>query len=702
MTYVLIASAALGGILLFLLAVASANTTLFAQHYPLLLALNGLIAFALVGLVVYQLITLRRALKARVFGARLNLRMITFLVVMAVVPGALVYTVSVQFLTKSIESWFDVRVDSALESGLALGRTSLDSLLNDLRAKARAMALELSDVPLAQQSLALNRLREQAGVDEVVLLSSSGQAIGSASRELGRLIPEPPPQNALRQARTSRDFAATEPLGDRGLRMRVIVPLGGQGLSEESRFLQLVQPVPPILAESAETVQAVYRDYRELSLLRVGLKRIYLVTLTLTLLLALFSAIALAFILSRRLSEPLAQLAEATAAVARGDFTARARVTSRDELGVLTRSFNSMTSQLDEARAAAEASRMQVESAKAYLENILSNLSAGVLTFDAEFRLNVANAGASAILMQDLSERVGATLGGAPELDQLAAAIRAGFAEKPGDWQREIELEHRDQILLLRGTRLAETAGGGYVVVFDDVTQLVAAQRATAWGEVARRLAHEIKNPLTPIQLSAERLKAKLEPKLDAADAQTLDRATQTIVNQVAAMKSMVDDFSAYARMPSPQLQALDLNELVREVLALYEHSRAVVVARLDASIPPVKGDVTQLRQVIHNLLQNAEDALAGRTDPRIEVRTQRVDDEVRLCVLDNGGGFSESIMKRVFEPYVTTKPKGTGLGLAIVKKIIDEHHGSVSIENRARGDEHAGAAVTIALPLAA
>jgi nitrogen fixation/metabolism regulation signal transduction histidine kinase len=701
MTYALIIGAALGGILLFLLAVASANTTLFAQHYPLLLALNVVSAIALVALVVYQLVTLRRQLKARVFGARLSLRMLTFLAVMAIVPGALVYTVSVQFLTKSIESWFDVRVEAALESGLGLGRSALDSLVNDLRAKGRAMALELSDIPAGQQIQALNRLREQGGVDEVVLLSPTGQALGVASRNLGAFVPAPPPAAALRQARASRDFAATEPAGERGLRIRVIVPLQGQGLAEDSRFLQLVQPVPESLSDSAETVQAVYRDYRELSLLRTGLKRIYLVTLTLTLLLALFSAVALAFVLSRRLAEPLAQLAEATAAVARGDFTARARVTSRDELGVLTRSFNSMTSQLDEARAAAEASRIETESAKAYLENILANLSAGVLTFDAAFRLNIANAGAAAILRHDVA--AGEPLGGTPELELLAEAIRQGFAEQPGDWQREIELPTRDQVLLLRGTPLLEAAGGGYVVVFDDITQLVAAQRATAWGEVARRLAHEIKNPLTPIQLSAERLQAKLAPRLGPEEAQTLDRATQTIVNQVAAMKRMVDDFSDYARLPLPTLTELDLNHLVTEVLTLYEESRAVIVARLGEDLPPVLGDATQLRQVIHNLLQNAEDALAGHADPRIEVRTERAGGRVRLSVLDNGGGFPEGVMKRVFEPYVTTKPKGTGLGLAIVKKIIDEHHGSVNVENRVRStEEGGGAAVTIALPLAA
>ncbi len=701
MTYLLVASTALGAILLFLLAAASANTSIFATHYPLLLILNAVIAAALLGLVGYQVVTLRRALKGRVFGARLTFRLVVLFAVLAVVPGVLVYTVSVQFLTKSIESWFDVRVDTALESGLSLGRSALDNMLGDLRGKARVMALELSDLPPAAQPKALDRLREQTGADEATIVTPNGAILASASRESTRLVPDAPPPGALRQARTARDYSAIETVGERGLRLRVIVPIAGTTIAEETRLLQLVHAVPPAVAETAETVQSVYRDYRELSLLRTGLKRIYLLTLTLTLLLALFSAIALGFILSRRMSEPLAELAESTLAVARGDFSRRPRVTSRDEIGVLTRSFNSMIGQLDDARAAAEANRAQLENANAYLQSILANLSAGVLTFDEGFRLQVANAGAAAILGEDPGRCAGGPLAGSAVLDTLAGVIREGFAESVADaaWQRQLDLAPRDQTLLVRGSRLP--GGVGYVVVFDDVSQLIAAQRATAWGEVARRLAHEIKNPLTPIQLSAERVQAKLAERLAPADRETLARATETIVNQVAAMKAMVDDFREYARMPAPTLGTLDLNALVGEVLALYGHGHANIALRLDAALPPVRGDPTQLRQVIHNLLQNAEDALAGKPAPRIEVRTERAGERVRLAVSDNGGGFAESIMKRVFEPYVTTKPRGTGLGLAIVKKIIDEHHGTVSIENRA-GTGGGGAAVTIALPLAA
>ena len=697
MKTVLILGIALAGVLLFLLATASANTSLFAAHYSLLLGLNAVLAVALLALVGCQLASLRRRLKGRVFGSRLTLRFLVLFATMAVVPGVLVYTVSVQFLSKSIESWFDVSVDSALEGGIKLGQAAVDQMLAELNVKARAMASELADRSDSQQVVALNRLRQQAGVEDAVVVAANGRLVASASDSLTQLVPELPSSLQLRQARSNRGVTAIDALPGKPLGLRAIVPISASTISDGTRYLQLRQPVPESLARSAESVEAVYSDYRKLSLSRQGLKRSYIVTLTLALLMALFSAVALAFIISDRLSAPLSDLAQATQAVARGDFSKRMPVTSRDELGVLLESFNSMTRQLDEARQVVESNRLQLETAKARLENILANLSAGVLVFDPELRLSIFNHGAAAILGGELGALTGKALDAWEGFEAFAMPVREAFAAPGGrSWQLELVLPGSGKTLLARGTPLPS----GYVLVFDDVTQLIQAQRATAWAEVARRLAHEIKNPLTPIQLSAERLEMKLAPKLGPEDSETLKRGAQTIVNQVAALKAMVDDFRDYARLPAPVLAGLDLNALVAEVLTMYETASVSIRRKLTPGLPQVLADSSQIRQVLHNLVQNAQDALGAARTPAsaIEVRTEAVgSNRVRLVVSDNGSGFPEELMARIFEPYVTTKSRGTGLGLAIVKKIVDEHHGEIAIDNRPRQ----GATVSIVLPVA-
>ena len=699
MRVLLIVGSSLAGVLLFLLATASANTTLFAQHYPLLVVLNAVLATLLAALVIWQLFGVWRRYQTRAFGSRLTLRLLVLLGAMAVAPGLLVYTVSVQFLAKSVESWFDVKVDAALEGGISLGQTAIDQMLLELNAKARTIADELSDRSAAQQMVQLNRLRERADAQDAVVVTASGKVLASASADLAQLVPELPSAPVLRQARSGRGYAAIDAPAGRAMALRVVLPIPGGAIGEEPRYLQLRKPVPEALARNAEIVEATYRDYRELALSRQGLKRIYIVTLTLALAMALFVAIALSVILSARLSDPLAKLAEATQAVARGDFSRQTAVTSRDELGVLTESFNSMTRQLDEARGALEANRAEIEAARAHLENILANLSAGALVFDNAFRLQLANHSAEAILGSEVRATAGAPLESwRGTLEPFAQAVRAEFvASGEQTWQLEHELANTGKTLLARGSGLPAGSGGGFVLVFDDITQLIHAQRATAWAEVARRLAHEIKNPLTPIQLSAERLEMKLADRLPKDDAEILRRSTRTIVNQVQALKSMVDDFRDYAKLPAPVLGSLDLNALLVEVLSLYENPVLDLVRRLEPGLPAVRADSSQIRQVIHNLVQNAQDALAASPRPRIEVRTQAVGGEVRLTVTDNGSGFPPELMARIFEPYVTTKPRGTGLGLAIVRKIVDEHHGAVAVENAASG----GASVTVRLPAA-
>ncbi|HEY7237918.1 MAG TPA: ATP-binding protein [Burkholderiales bacterium] len=687
MKWVLIVGGVVAALGLFLLATASGDTAVFERQYPLILGLNAALAALLAALVIYQLVAIARRYRARVFGTRLTLRLLTRFAALAVVPGLIVYAVSVQFLTRSIESWFDVKVDAALEGGINLAQQAIDQMMLELQGKARSMALELAERSEPQLPARLERLRSQAGVAEAVVVTASGRLIASASDDVTRLVPELPSRELLRQARANRGYTTIDSVAGRPLSLRVVLPLGARGLADEERYLQLRNTVPLQFGRNAEAVETAYRDYRELAISRDGLKRIYVVTLSFALLMALFVAVAVAATQSNLLAEPLANLAQATQAVARGDFSRQAPVTSRDELGVLTESFNSMTHQLEDARRGVESNRAALEAAKAHLENILANLSAGVLVYDHELGLTISNRGARAIA--------------GVELEAFAERMRERFAEHgTKDWQLDLAL--RDgKTVHARGARLPLATGGGYVVVFDDITQLIQAQRATAWAEVARRLAHEIKNPLTPIQLSAERLEVKLGERLAREDAETLRRATGTIVSQVAALKAMVDDFRDYARLPAPAPARLDLNRLVADVLALYENSPVQIVKRLAEALPPVWADGAQIRQVIHNLVQNAQDSLENTpvrgAEGSIEVRTELAGDKVQLAVSDNGGGFPEELMARIFEPYVTTKPRGTGLGLAIVKKIVDEHHGSVAIENRPTR----GASVSVLLPLA-
>lgn len=696
MKYVIVIGVGLGMVLLFLLATAGANTEFFERRYRLLIALNIVIVLFLMVVVGYLLWRLAGRLRARKFGSRLAFRLLLFFSLMAIIPGALVYTVSVQFLGKSIESWFDVKVDRALEGGLNLGHTMLDNLLAELRKKARSAALTLSE-PTISPVLALNKLLTQSEIQEATLFNQDGKVIAFANVDNTALFPDKPSTSVMRHIRAQKAYSAIESIAEKGLYLRVISPVNVLSLDEDIRVLQLLQPVPQQLAKDAETLQAGYRDYQELLLSRQGLTRLYSVTLTLVLLLSLLSALAAAFLLSERLSAPLSMLAEGTRAVAQGDFSRRHLVQSNDELGILTDSFNLMTQQLEEARAAAQHNQQRVESARAHLESILANLSSGVLVFDDNLCLNTANRSAEQILQIPLISLDGSTIDGCvekePQLRTLVTEIQEGFRlAKSGEWERQITRysEDKNQVLLLRGTRMPEISGGGGVVVFDDITSLLQVQRAVARGEVARRLAHEIKNPLTPIQLSAERMLHKFAGKLNEQDAKILQRSTETIVNQVEALKRMVNEFSEYARAPELEFRQLNFNQLVREVLALYESGSATsdgsmrpqIQLELATDLPAITGDSARLRQVLHNLLQNAQDALNDTPIPVITVRTELKHENLQFSVSDNGSGFSEQVKAQAFEPYVTTKSKGTGLGLSIVKKIVEEHGGTIQAEN--------------------
>lgn len=703
MKNLIIFSVLLATALLALLSRSSANADVFSANYYALLALTGVLALSLVGLLGYQLLRLRNKLRLKVFGARLTLRLVIFFSVIGVMPGLLIYAVSVQFLDKSIESWFDVRVEKALEGGLNLGRSGLENSLSELTKKAKFTALLLEEKPQHQIQKALDQLVDEKVARNVALLTAKGALVAYAS-EQDASIPDLPDAEMVRIARTRGEYGVIDTLPNRGLTLRSIVKVNATDTNNSQFLLQFTLPVPKQVEQDAETVQSVYRDYQELTFSRLSLKRLYAITLTLALLVVVLTSVSAAFFLSEHFGSSLEALADGTRAVAQGDFTGQYPIRSSDELGALTGLFNQMIRQLSDAKSASELQQRQVMRAKGYLESVLTHLSSGVIGLDENLRLRSINTSAEHILGAPLHEMQRQDLDQIAErytlLHSFCRAIIEAFTESPGEeWQKQIERVSRNgkQILLIRGTRLPPGSGAGYVVVFDDISHLLMAERQAAWGEVARRLAHEIKNPLTPIQLSAERLQHKLSDKLDEGGATLLKNATQTIVSQVAAMKNMVNDFANYARGPAVKLQRLDFHELIREVLGLYEGTTIPIVLELNAERHEINGDATRLRQILHNLLQNAEDALHGSSDPRITLRTESHDAEISLHVTDNGAGFSAGVLTSAFEPYMTTKKKGTGLGLAIVKKIVEEHGGHIAIENTLAG----GANVTVVLPLA-
>ena len=701
MLYLVAASLLLGSALIGLLAAAAGNTAFFADNLALLLGITAATAVGLAVLIAYQAILLVRRIRAGVFGAKLTARLFLIIGLMSLVPGLVVYGVSVQFLVRSIESWFDVRMESALEGGLALGQSALEHVQRETVKKAERLAQQLGDLPPILQTARLDDLREAAGVQELGLFDDNGNMLGFSSSDRSTLLPKPPERGALWQVRLQQVWSRLQATASGGITVRVVAPVNMASLSVRPRVVQVVQPIPQQLAQDAQQVEEARQGYQELLLSRLGLKRLYGISLTLALALALFSAFSLAFVLSERLAAPLRALARGTRAVARGDFTQVQTVSSRDELGMLTQSFNRMTRQLSEARATAEESRDKLLEANSYLEGVLSSVTTGVVTLEHDLAVRVANPAAAGILGVARSDLEGRSLldwgTENPVLADFSRDMALHFHDSPTrPWREQIELATATgkRILLARGTPLATGESPDYVLVLDDVTQLLQAQRDAAWGEVARRMAHEIKNPLTPIQLSAERLEAKLLDRLDGAARETLIRATATIVGQVAAMKGLVDAFAQYARLPSPRIERVDINALVTEVLHMYEGS-IPIESHLAEGLPPVAGDPALLGQVLVNLMKNAQEALEASAAPLISVTTAQHGSQVSLCVQDNGHGFPEELWDRLFEPYVTSKPKGTGLGLPVVKKIVEEHHGSIAVDNPETG----GARICVSLP---
>ena len=697
---------------LFALSLSAQNSEKFSRLQPWILLASAIGVVALSVMLARKVIQLVTAYRDNVAGSRLTARTVTVFGALVVLPLLTVYLFSLEFLNRGIDSWFRVEIKQGLNDAVVLSRSALDLRMREYSSRTEALAKRLSENPVSGVAFELERELRASGASEIVLYGAYSRIVAATSRSVTDALPNSPSEDLLRQVNNGRTYLSLDPVGESQYVIRTAAPLASRNLPD-ARFVLVIYDLPRQFAELTDAVQRSYSQYGDLAALREPLKYSFRLTLTLVLLVTLLAAMYGAIYSAEVLFKPVQDLMAGTRAVAKGDFATRVPLTSRDEMGFLVQSFNDMTKRLRRAREETERSRQAVERERERLAIIMARLSTGVITIDHELVLRLANASAGAILGVDLEREAGRSLdevaAGDARLRQFVDELRTRFGAGREEWREQIELggdagKGARRVLVCACVPLPEEgdARRSYVIVFDDVTNLLQAQRDAAWGEVARRLAHEIKNPLTPIQLSAERMRRKLLPGLNGADAEMVERSTHTIVQQVESMKQMVDDFGEYARAPSMHVAAFDLNQLASEVVDLYRaQSKMVTIdTSFDPGLADIEADRGRIRQVLNNLLTNAFEALEGVAAARITLQTASIEYDgvaaVAMTVSDNGPGFQRDLLARIFDPYVTSKPRGTGLGLAIVKKIVDDHGGHIEADNGPAG----GARIRVMLPL--
>jgi nitrogen fixation/metabolism regulation signal transduction histidine kinase len=687
----------------------------FSDLHPFIVGVNVAGLLVLLILIGGRLAQLMRDWRRRVVGSRLEARMVWMSATLAMVPLLLVFYFSVVFLNRGIDSWFHVEIRAGLEDALTLSRAALDMRMREYLERTQTIASELSRDE-ADPVRVLDELRQSKEALEVTLLGTNSRILAASSERVGEIVPTAASDELIMQVRQGRKYVTLDPLAGGGYLVRTAVQVPRVRPGEEVRMVIATYAIERRLGELADTVESAYQRYGEKARLREPLKDSFTLTLTLVLLLSLFAALYGAFWSARRLVQPIQDLVAGTRAVAKGDLDTRLPLTSHDEMGVLVHSFNDMTKRLARTREEAKRSQQAVEAERTNLAVILARLSTGVISVAPDRTIRTVNQAAAAILAVDAEGCVGKPLAdahtGSTLFQQFESACSAHLDDGQTEWREQFVLQGDStrRVLMCACTALSgeDVASAGFVIVFDDITALLQAQRDAAWGEVARRLAHEIKNPLTPIQLSAERIRRKLLGSMNEEQAQVLDRATHTIVQQVEAMKEMVNAFSEYARAPDMDLSRFDLNQLITEVAELYraQGTERRPLLNLDPALTQIEADRGRLRQILNNLLANAVEALEGMAGtavlPVVRIETRRIEKAgasvAQIVVEDNGPGFRPDVIGQVFDPYVTTKPKGTGLGLAIVKKIVEEHGGRIEADNARTG----GARIRIELPLAA
>lgn len=687
------------------------NSAQFDQLYSGLLIFNALGLLILVTLIAVNLHSLIRQTREKAAGARLTVRLVAMFVILAVTPVLILYYFSLDFLHRGIDSWFDLRVEQALDDSLNLSRLALDGRMKEILKQSEKIAEEIAMTDDALIPLEIDRFRARSGAGELTVMGKQGAILASSSADTENFVPDSPDETVLFQVRQGNSYIGLDTTENAGLSIRVVVNVPEPDLNAGGRIIHALYPVAQKVNELADSVQSAFVQYQELSYLREQIKLSFILILTMVLLFSIFSAVWAAFYSARKLAAPIRDLAEGTKSVAKGDYHTRLLVPGNDELGFLVASFNDMTRKLASARDAARQSQDEAEVQHKYLEAVLGRLSSGVLVLDSEKRLRTANISCGEILGVEINQLTGLSLSRIgqrhPRLEKLRRRFQAHLDAGDTDWGEQVALFGASgrQILMCRGTSivLAREEVSVHVIVFDDITALLQGQRDAAWSEMARRLAHEIKNPLTPIQLAAERLQHKYHRASPEDREEMLDRLTTTIVNQVETMKAMVNTFSEYARPPVMAPERVDLNLLIEEVAELYKSAdpAASITLDLKQDLPLITADPRKLRQVFNNLLNNALEAGRRAESMALSISTSRVSesamDYIETRIRDSGEGISEDIIATLFEPYVTTRRQGTGLGLAIVKKTVEEHGGQVLANNNADGP---GACLTIRLPV--
>lgn len=703
---------ALVGWALAMLSTATLDSANFQAIYLELILLNGTLLIVLILLIGLNILRLVQQYRAAATGSRLTARLVVIFVILATTPAATVFYFSIQFINRGTDRLFHGPLEKTLEDALLLSQRAFDAHTKTKLKMTEQLVYWLQTHKDTDEAETLGQqiaeLREQSSAIELTLQAANGAIIASNSIDPTSIVPYLPEERILQAVRKGRPYAAIDRMRSEALYIRIVIALDPQD-SKGTATLQAIYPLPDNLDTLANAVETGIIHYKQLNYYREPLKASYSWTLLLVLLLSLLMAIWGAFFSARRLILPISNLTAGTRAIADGDYSKRLPTPALDDLGQLFDSFNAMTACLEQARNSAYHSQQQLEDQKAYLETVLRRLSSGVMTVDMHQKLYTINHAANSILEIDLEPWLQHSLQAIqphfPLQTVFFQQLQVHLQTMDQEWRQEIILPltpHR-KVLLCKGTPLQDAEGKqvGHVILLDDITALIQAQRDAAWGEVARRLAHEIKNPLTPIQLSAERLRHKYLAKMPPEEAKILDRSTHTIIQQVEAMKEMVNAFSEYARAPSLKIIPLHLNQVVAETLDLYKNNAQSIniQTQLAPDLPMIQADAGRLRQLLHNLIKNALEALVQTPQPTLTVSTRceviANTPTVMLRFQDNGPGFPEQMTDRLFEPYVTTKAKGTGLGLAIVKKIVEEHNGSITLQASPTG----GAEIQIQWP---